>query len=222
MPNTTVPADGEAMPTATAFLAVTPTMRRRLAATCEALIALLDEIDGDENLEETADNEPHLGWPNAGQPAVAAMSSDDDREADSADYESSHDEEHQLGWQNEGSQSSLHSSPDDREDDAGDDREVENEHFDEGYYDSDLSIPGGGSVSQSEDGWQPDPNDVPPVKKKRGRQKQSAGRKGEVLFRRDDPVTPPRYMTSDFWTHNLPPEANEVLIPHIDLRRVGK
>lgn len=59
MPNTHVPAVGGALPTAqpTTFLAVTPTMRLRLATTIENLIALLDEIDGDENLEDGGDLE---------------------------------------------------------------------------------------------------------------------------------------------------------------------
>lgn len=54
MPNTLVPAAGGALPTAqpTFFLAVTPTMRLRIATTIENLIALLDEIDGDADLED--------------------------------------------------------------------------------------------------------------------------------------------------------------------------
>lgn len=82
MPNTTVPADGEAMPKATVFLAMTPSLRTTLATTIENLIALLDEIDGE------VDAEPSLGWNLQGQ----------------------------LG------------DTDDREDDAGDNREEENEH----------------------------------------------------------------------------------------------
>ena len=59
MPNTAVLAAGGALPTAqpTTFLAVTPSMRLRLATTIENLIALLDEIDGDENLEDGGDLE---------------------------------------------------------------------------------------------------------------------------------------------------------------------
>ncbi|MFI0847777.1 hypothetical protein [Mesorhizobium sp. IMUNJ 23232] len=59
MPNTHVPAAGGALPTAqhTTFLAVTPTMRLRIATTIENLIALLDEIDSDADLEDGGDLE---------------------------------------------------------------------------------------------------------------------------------------------------------------------
>lgn len=91
MPNTRVPADGEAMPAATIFLAVTPTMRLRLATTIENLIALLDEIDGDENTEEPGDAEPWLAWPERG--LTAAGSDTGDRELDYADDEDGADAE---------------------------------------------------------------------------------------------------------------------------------
>lgn len=94
-------------------------MRSRLAATCEALIALLDEIDGDVNLEDTADDEPHLGWPNGGQKPTAEMACDEDREADDCDLEQGSDDERELGWENDGSQASLHSSMYDGEPDLG-------------------------------------------------------------------------------------------------------
>jgi hypothetical protein len=59
MPNTHVPAAGGALPTAqpTTFLAVTPSMRLRIATTIENLLALLDTIDGDENLEDGGEAE---------------------------------------------------------------------------------------------------------------------------------------------------------------------
>jgi hypothetical protein len=59
MPEPSFRAAAEGMPTtqSTTFLAVTPTMRLRLATTIENLIALLDEIDGDENLEDGSDLE---------------------------------------------------------------------------------------------------------------------------------------------------------------------
>ena len=47
-PRPTAP-ESNVSPEPTAFLAVTPSMRQKLADTCEALIALLDEIDGDES-----------------------------------------------------------------------------------------------------------------------------------------------------------------------------
>ncbi|MEQ1956330.1 hypothetical protein [Mesorhizobium sp. CN2-181] len=59
MPKHAFPAAGGALPTAqpTTFLAVTPSMRLRISTTIEALITLLDQIDGDENLEDGADAE---------------------------------------------------------------------------------------------------------------------------------------------------------------------
>jgi hypothetical protein len=79
MPNLSVPAAGGALPTAqpTTFLAVTPTMRLRIATTIENLIALLDDIDGDENLE------PYL---------AGFAGGDDDREYDGGDDREGDDE----------------------------------------------------------------------------------------------------------------------------------
>jgi hypothetical protein len=59
MPKHAFPDAGGALPTAqpTTFLAVTPSMRLRIATTIENLIALLDEIDGDENPEDGCDLE---------------------------------------------------------------------------------------------------------------------------------------------------------------------
>jgi len=254
----------EASRESTAFLAVTPQMRQKLAATCEALIALLDEIDGDENVEGTADEEPLLGWPNGGQRPTAEMSSDDDRELDNADSE------HELGWQDEGGQGSLQASFGDYEPELGsteeidqvrrletatgwqthdgepdlgfcghgtgwhegettDDREQENEHRD----DSDFEPFLGWSEDQSLHGAQPVGDEFPrecggPAQfdgggeriakkqlKEHARRKQLAGRKGEILFQRDDAAASPRpeYAWHDQWTGNLPPEAHEVLIP---------
>ncbi len=46
------------MTPATTFLAVTPSMRTRIEATIELLLALLDTIDGDPDLEDAGDAEP--------------------------------------------------------------------------------------------------------------------------------------------------------------------
>ena len=70
--------------------------RRRLEGVIEIAIALLDAIDGDEDLEETGDLEPYLGWVGAG-PGLAV--SNDDREEDAGDEaEPDDDEEPSLGW----------------------------------------------------------------------------------------------------------------------------
>ena len=41
------------------YLPITPALRRRLETTIEQLIGLLDEIDGDPDLEPDADAEPN-------------------------------------------------------------------------------------------------------------------------------------------------------------------
>ncbi|WP_137113329.1 hypothetical protein [Mesorhizobium sp. GR13] len=245
----------------TAFLAVTPSMRKKLVATCEALIALLDEIDGDENVEGTADEEPLLGWPDGGQKPNAEMSCDGDREADDCDIEPGSDEERELGWQDEGSQASLQGSLYDGEPDLGfcghgtgwregettDDREQENEHRDDSDYEHTLGWPetyGQGlrvGIDISPSDYEADLQDgdyhggsaqfdgsgehiAKKQIKEHKRRKRSAGRKGEILFRREDAdSTPsPRYMWNDEWIRNLPPEATETLIPHITMHKASK
>lgn len=50
------------------FIQMTPELRRRLEATIEHLVSLMDAIDGDPELEDDPDNEdsdpaePWLGW----------------------------------------------------------------------------------------------------------------------------------------------------------------
>jgi len=247
-PRLAVP-DGNGAAESTTFLPVTASMRQKLEATCAALIDLMDELDLDPDLEEIGDDEPLNGWPDGRQPN-ARMSCDEDREQDDCDLEPASDDERELGWQNEGSQASLHISIDDGEPDLGscghgtgwregetnDDREQENEHGDS----SDLEPFLGWSEVESHHGAQPTGTEFPiecggPAQfdgsgeriakkqiKEHKKRKLSAGRKGEILFRREDPITPPCYMTSDPWTRNLPPEANEVVIPHLDLRQAGK
>lgn len=61
--------------------------RLSISATIERLIDMLDTMELDPDLEDSADDEPWLGWPNAGQPARADMSQDSDREGDWADAE---------------------------------------------------------------------------------------------------------------------------------------
>lgn len=46
------------LPNPVPFLAVTPSMRTRIEATIEHLLALLDTIDGDPDLEDGGDAEP--------------------------------------------------------------------------------------------------------------------------------------------------------------------
>lgn len=87
----------------TLFLPVTPSLRMRIEATIEQLVALLDEIDGDPDMESANDDEPSLGWPErmAGNGARVGLhrTGEDDREIedehdeDGADREPDCDEE---------------------------------------------------------------------------------------------------------------------------------
>lgn len=97
----------------TIYVAVTPEMRRVLVAITENLIAMLDQIDGDETLEDVGDLEPSLGWTDRG-PSALANSLQDDREAEDEHGGDIQDEPHDqfdeghdepwLGWGTFGSQ----------------------------------------------------------------------------------------------------------------------
>ncbi|MEQ1953608.1 hypothetical protein [Mesorhizobium sp. CN2-181] len=97
MPNTYVPAAGGALPTAqpTIFLTVTPDLRLKLATTIENLIALLDTIDGDEDLEPALDDEPGT-WTEFHQSRGHTPVEDENLE-DNADAEDGGDSELSLG-----------------------------------------------------------------------------------------------------------------------------
>ncbi len=71
----------------TIYMPVTPAMRARLEATIDALVGLLDEIDGDADFEPANDDEPSLGWTWSfeGMPVPADPASCDDREIDGDD-----------------------------------------------------------------------------------------------------------------------------------------
>lgn len=49
----------------TQFIAIKPAQRKRIEALIEDLVSLLDFIDGDEDREDGADDEPELGWPDS-------------------------------------------------------------------------------------------------------------------------------------------------------------
>ena len=87
------PAAGEAMPAAnsTLFLALTPALRLHVHTTIEALISLLDQIDGDPDLEGNGDAEHTLGWLEHGPQRVGTDNTD--RELDTADDEDGGDAE---------------------------------------------------------------------------------------------------------------------------------
>ncbi|WP_319519903.1 hypothetical protein [uncultured Martelella sp.] len=84
------------------LLEVTPELRKGIEQTVEQLIALLDLFDGDENSEDDGTAEPLNGWPNGDHfpphSVTNALSCDDDRENDNADYEDNADCEPWLGW----------------------------------------------------------------------------------------------------------------------------
>lgn len=71
----------------------TTALRKRAEAAIDALLALLDEMDGDPDLEEAGDDEPALGWEGGApdrffrvSPWTLARSYDDtDREQDAGD-----------------------------------------------------------------------------------------------------------------------------------------
>lgn len=95
MPNTTVPAAGEAMPAAI-NLTLNPHDRLQLSTTIEQLINMLDDLDPDADLEPDEDGEPWLGWPNgrglaSSQESFERMGGtgplNDDRESDDSDAE---------------------------------------------------------------------------------------------------------------------------------------
>jgi hypothetical protein len=68
--------------------AVARRIERHLALV-SALVAALDVVDGDADLEDAGDAEPLLGWPNAGQRITEEMADDEDREIDDCDWEPS-------------------------------------------------------------------------------------------------------------------------------------
>ncbi|TNB48054.1 hypothetical protein FF124_10765 [Martelella lutilitoris] len=82
----------------TRLVELTPELRRKIETAVERLLDILDVYDGDENAEDDGTSEPVNGWPNEGQRPVNAMSCDDDREVDNADYEEGGDREPTLGW----------------------------------------------------------------------------------------------------------------------------
>lgn len=71
-----------ALPDAAAYLPLTPALRARIEATIERLVALLDAIDGDPDLELMGDDEPSLGWTYHcdGGPNFSCSGIGDDRE----------------------------------------------------------------------------------------------------------------------------------------------
>lgn len=61
---------------------LTPRLRKRIEQVIEHLVSILDQFDGDENLEDGGDDEPSLGWTKSGY--VTFTSSVDEREMDGA------------------------------------------------------------------------------------------------------------------------------------------
>ena len=57
MPNARVSAVGGAVPAITAFIPVTPSMRGLIENVVEDLLLLLEEIDGDADLENTREDD---------------------------------------------------------------------------------------------------------------------------------------------------------------------
>ncbi|TAW32046.1 hypothetical protein ELH93_22155 [Rhizobium leguminosarum] len=72
--------------------------RETIEAYVEQLIALLDLLDGDSDLEDNGDFEPSIG----STPQCIGNERCDDLELDSADDEDGGDEEPTMGWSNPG------------------------------------------------------------------------------------------------------------------------
>ncbi|MFF0947474.1 hypothetical protein ACFYE9_07330 [Rhizobium leguminosarum] len=70
--------------------------RETIEAYVEQLIALLDLLDGDPDLEDNGDFEPSIG----STPQFIGNDCYDDLELDAADDEDGGDDEHALGWSN--------------------------------------------------------------------------------------------------------------------------
>lgn len=71
------------------------TLRRRMEAAIDSMLALLDELDGDPDLEASNDDEPSLGWCDG--KSSFRWGSDDDREAEDEHDEDGGDREPSLG-----------------------------------------------------------------------------------------------------------------------------
>ena len=86
---------------------VTSMRRQRLEEVIEIAIALLDAMDGDQDLEETGDLEPYLAAAGADY-----AGSTDDREDDECDRgEPGEDDEPSLGWTDEEAERGIGYSP---------------------------------------------------------------------------------------------------------------
>jgi hypothetical protein len=106
------------------FIQIQPGMRRQIEAALETLIEVLDQLDGDPDVEggsseyepatgltnttdpdlelDAADHEPTMGWGNSGsQLRLSSADQDGEREVDDPPESS-------LGWANVGSQAHLH------------------------------------------------------------------------------------------------------------------
>jgi hypothetical protein len=64
------------------FVTLSADDRAGIATTIERLINMLDDMEGDENLEATGDEEPSLGWPSNGSSALNKDAPTDDREGE--------------------------------------------------------------------------------------------------------------------------------------------
>lgn len=69
----------------TRIVELSPDLRKRIQAVVEGLIAILDEYDGEPDVEDGGDDEPSLGWSETSPGAVFADCGDE-REID-ADFE---------------------------------------------------------------------------------------------------------------------------------------
>ncbi|WP_197434650.1 hypothetical protein [Agrobacterium vitis] len=76
---------------------LTPRLRRQIEQAIEHLVFILDQFDGDENMEDGGDNEASLGWTERG-PNACLEAPSDDREVEDENNEDGADDEPTLGW----------------------------------------------------------------------------------------------------------------------------
>ena len=108
---------------------LTPAMRKQIEATIEQLLLILDQFDGDPDLEDGADGEPSLSWTDTQgryglDDIVGAPFADpaDDNELEDEHDEDGGDHEPTLGWTESGAMATTFEI-DEREDDTDDEGE---------------------------------------------------------------------------------------------------
>jgi len=162
--NFKAPMTGTPLPGVTKKIRKLLLAREEVAQTIERLIAILDEIDGEAELEPTGDDEPTLGWPAGGMRMVGSTM---DGEAEPS-----------LGWTgnvNQASRNRLGEGEDYEQDDADHEDSDPGEESDEGELEPDAEPNGdemdgnlAGTTSDVEAAMPPSPHYITRLRKRRG------------------------------------------------------